>query len=254
MASHEEQRDQYNRGTKAPPLLQNALHGREMTPFRSNTKRATCWIVGLGVLLLMLDQVLKFWVKLNMSLGESIEVTSWFKILFIENEGMAFGIKLGSKLFLTLFRIVAMAFLCWGLIALIRKGTYKIGFLLALTLIFVGGVGNIIDSLFYGLLFSESVPFGPVAEFLPDGGGYAPLFYGKVVDMFYFPLIDTVLPSWMPFVGGERFTFFDPIFNLADSYISVGVVLLILFYWRSLSHALEQFSTHIEKRKNRAKE
>lgn len=236
------------------PLKHNALHGEAMNPFPSRTRKQA-WIVGsFCLVLLLIDQVVKFWIKLNMSLGESIHVTDWFQILFIENEGMAFGVTIGSKLFLTLFRIVAMALFCWGLVAIIKKGTYKMGFVVAMGLIFVGGIGNIIDSLFYGLIFSESLPYGAVAELFPQGGGYAPLFHGKVVDMLYFPLIDTYLPSWLPLVGGKHFTFFDPVFNLADSYISIGVLLLVLFYFRSLSHAFEQLSLFLDdklKRKSR---
>lgn len=221
------------------PLKHNALHGEAMTPFFRRP-----WILPflavLGVLLLIFDQAVKFWIKLNMSLGESIEVTSWFQILFVENEGMAYGIEIGSKLLLTLFRIIVMGLFCWGFVAIVRRGTYKIGFLIALLLIFVGGIGNIIDSVFYGVIFSESPAFGAVATLFPADGGYAPLFYGRVVDMLYFPLIDAYWPEWMPFVGGQHFTFFDPIFNFADSYITIGVLMLLLFYMKSLSQAFAQ--------------
>lgn len=229
-------------------LKRNALHGVQMTPFRSNSKKQA-WIVSLiCLLLLVLDQAVKIWIKLSMSLGESISITNWFEILFVENQGMAYGVELGNKLFLTLFRIVAMGFFAWGLVSIIRRGIYKTGFTIAMALIFIGGIGNIIDSLFYGLIFSESEPFGAIAQFLPEGGGYAPLFYGRVVDMLYFPLIDTYLPSWIPFWGGEHFTFFDPVFNLADSYISIGVAILILFYFRSLSKAFEQLSNFFDQK------
>ena len=173
-------------------------------------------------------------------LGEDIRIFDGFHLLFVENEGMAYGITLGSKLFLTLFRIIAMGLLTWAVARLIRSGKYSTWFLIVLALITAGGVGNIIDSLFYGLMFSSSQ--GAIAEIFPKDGGYAPLFYGHVVDMFSCPLIDCTLPSWIPIWGGQRFTFFDPIFNFADACISVGVVALILFCRTPLSLALEMLS------------
>lgn len=173
-------------------------------------------------------------------LGEDIRIFDGFHLLFVENEGMAYGITLGSKLFLTLFRIIAMGLLTWAVARLIRSGKYSTWFLIVLALITAGGVGNIIDSLFYGLMFSSSQ--GAIAEIFPKDGGYAPLFYGHVVDMFSCPLIDCTLPSWIPFLGGKEFTFFDPIFNFADACISVGVVALILFFRTPLSLALEMLS------------
>lgn len=175
-----------------------------------------------------------------MMLGEDIRIFDGFHLLFVENEGMAYGITLGSKLFLTLFRIIAMGLLTWAVARLIRSGKYSTWFLIVLALITAGGVGNIIDSLFYGLIFSSSQ--GAIAEIFPKDGGYAPLFYGHVVDMFSCPLIDCTLPSWIPIWGGQRFTFFDPIFNFADACISVGVVALILFCRTPLSRALEMLS------------
>lgn len=192
---------------------------------------------GMLVLLLVIDQVIKLWVKQNMVLGDKIKVFDWFYIYFVENPGMAFGLELGSKLFLTLFRIVAMAGICWGLARLMRKRLFTTGFLVTVGLIAAGGIGNIIDCLFYGLIFSGSE--GQLATLFPSGGGYAPFLHGKVVDMFYFPLIDCTLPEGLPFFGGKRFTFFDPIFNFADSCISVGVAIMLLFYSRSFSLAVD---------------
>ncbi|MBR3938587.1 MAG: lipoprotein signal peptidase [Bacteroidales bacterium] len=181
------------------------------------------------VLILVADQVLKFWVKTHMQIGESIPVFGdWFKIYFVENEGMAFGMAFGGevgKLILSLFRIVASIGMIWGLIYMAnhKARTFTI---LSVALILAGAVGNIIDSCFYGIIFNES--YYQVAEFLPESGGYAPFFHGRVVDMFYFPIIDTILPEWIPLVGGQHFTFFDAIFNIADSAITIGVAMLLI--------------------------
>ncbi len=192
------------------------------------------WAVSLIIILVLLaDQSLKIWVKTHMVMHDSIRITDWFYLFFTENNGMAFGIELFDKLFLTLFRIAAVVGLFWYVSRIINKETTRTGYLVCISLIIAGAMGNIIDCLFYGLVFNHS--FGQLATFLPDGGGYAPFFYGKVVDMFYFPLIDTVWPSWMPFVGGDSFVFFRPIFNIADSSISVGIFILLLFYRKDLS-------------------
>ncbi len=184
-------------------------------------------------LVLIIDQVVKIYVKTHMYIGEAIRVTDWFYIAFIENNGMAFGMEIGSKLFLSLFRIVAVAVLVWILIRVKNKPHMPTGFMVCLALIIAGAAGNIIDSLFYGLLFNDPLP-PAVASFVP-GEGYASLFYGRVVDMLYFPLFSFYWPDWMPWIGGERFEFFRPVFNIADSAISVGVVCMILFYHRCLS-------------------
>lgn len=172
--------------------------------------------------------------------GERIEIFSWFRIYFVENEGMAYGITLGSKLLLTLFRIIAMTFGGWYLYKLVLKGCYKLSFLLCLGLIVAGGVGNIIDSVFYGEIFSSSQ--GQVAHLVPWGQGYGSILHGKVVDMLSFPLIETTYPEWVPFYAGEEFVFFGPIFNFADTCISVGVFMLLIFYPRTFAHLMEQSS------------
>ena len=202
-----------------------------------------------GILLVVIDQVIKILVKSNMTIGENFNVLGdWFKILFIENEGMAFGMKFGGmfgKFVLTAFRLVLFGFLCWWITSLNRKGRgikvnagkdhesviyehVPTGVLVGLTLITAGAFGNIIDCLFYGQLFSASTAY-EVAQF---GGSYAPVMFGKVVDMFYFPLIDTTWPSWLPFIGGHPFRFFEPVFNFADSCVTVGAFYLILFQYK----------------------
>ena len=185
---------------------------------------------------LLIDQVLKVFIKLNFTIGEYIEVFSWFKILFIENPGMAFGMQFGGengKLFLTLFRIVAVSGLVYYIHLLIKKQV-RTGFVLTVALLIAGAMGNIIDSVFYGVLFSEST-FHEVAVFLPESGGYARLFHGNVVDMFYFPLF--TFPQWMPFLGGT--IFFSPVFNIADSAITVAVFLTLIFFRKEFNESLE---------------
>lgn len=200
----------------------------------------------LGIILVVADQIIKVLVKTNMSIGEHFSVFGdWFQILFIENEGMAFGMKFGGmvgKFALTFFRLLLFGFLCWWITTLNVKGRkisakdsaeiryehVPTGVLVGLTLITAGALGNIIDCLFYGQVFSASTPY-EVAQF---GGSYAPVMFGKVVDMFYFPLIDTTWPSWMPFVGGHPFRFFEPVFNFADSCVTVGAFYLILFQYK----------------------
>ena len=189
------------------------------------------------LLLLLIDQVIKIYIKTHMYLHESIRVTDWCYIYFTENNGMAFGMELFGKLFLTSFRVIAVAVIIWCLVKFVQA-KLKMGFLICVSLILTGAVGNIIDSLFYGVFFTEST-FSHIASFLPAGGGYAPLFYGKVVDMFYFPLIETEWPAWMPVIGGDHFVFFSPIFNFADSCISVGIVALLIFYGKYMNHAFD---------------
>ena len=184
------------------------------------------------MLLLILDQALKIWIKTHMQLHESIEITPWFYLYFTENAGMAFGIEVIGKLFLSVFRIVAVGFIGYYLYKIVKEN-YRIGFIVCISLILAGALGNIIDSVFYGVIFDHS--YGQLATFMPEAGGYASWFHGKVVDMLYFPLFSFYWPEWMPVVGGEEFVFFRPIFNLADSAITVGVVLLLICYRKNLA-------------------
>ena len=183
------------------------------------------------VLLLVIDQAVKFTVKLNMELYQSIPVFgNWFIIHFIENPGAAFGMQLGGtwgKLLLSLIRIAAIVLIAWYLHRLVKKSA-PTGVLVGGALILAGAIGNMIDSAFYGLIFSESTPYA-AATLFPEGGGYAPFLHGKVVDMLYFPIINSTWPDWMPLIGGREFTFFSPVFNIADSYITVAVFYIILF-------------------------
>ncbi len=178
-------------------------------------------------LVLLIDQVSKIYIKLNFVLGESVYVFDWFRIYFIENNGMAFGMEIIGKLFLTIFRIIAVGGLAYFIHYLVKKQARQ-GFILLVALLLAGAAGNILDSVFYGVLFSDS--YGHLATFLPDGGGYAPLFYGKVVDMLYFPIIKNS--------AGETL-FFSPVFNIADSAISVAACIILIFFRKDLNEHLE---------------
>lgn len=203
--------------------------------------RSKSWLsLGIILTILIVDQVLKIWIKSNMYLGEGTKISDWFYIYFTENNGMAFGIELFDKLFLTLLRLIASGFLIWYLFRTCKKNETRTGYCVSIALIIAGAIGNVLDCMFYGLIFDNS--YGQVATLFPEAGGYAPFFYGKVVDMFYFPLIDTYLPEWVPFMGGDHFIFFRPVFNIADSAITSGILLLLLFYRKDLSEALENKS------------
>ena len=200
---------------------------------RENNRRTTLIVVLLVFAILLIDQVIKIEVKTNMRLHEVIDITGWFKITFIENNGTAYGMTFFNKLVLSLFRIVAISLIGYYLTKVIRKGA-RIGYIICLAMVFAGAVGNMIDCMFYGLIFNASSP-EYMSYFVPFGEGYAPFLMGKVVDMFYFPLIETTWPEWVPVVGGDDYIFFSPVFNFADASISVGVAILLLFYRRELS-------------------
>jgi len=190
---------------------------------------------GLIILfVLVADQILKIWVKTHMSLGDEFSVIgNWFIIHFVENNGMAFGFEFSGdygKLFLSVFRIIAVILIGWYLSKLVRKKDIPMGFIACLSLVFAGAVGNIIDSMFYGMMFNGS--YGHLAQLFPDGGGYSSFLHGRVVDMLYFPLFSGHYPTWLPFIGGSEYLFFRPVFNISDSSITIGIFSIILFYWK----------------------
>ncbi len=190
------------------------------------------------ILALVLDQIMKIWIKTSFVLGEDRRILgNWFLLHFVENNGMAFGFEFAGKygkVILSLFRIAAVIGIGWYLSKLIRKGI-PTGLVISIALIMAGALGNIIDSAFYGLIFSESL--GQVAELFPVEGGYAPFLYGKVVDMLFFPIIKTSWPSWSPINPGESFVFFRPVFNFADSYITIGITIILLFFRKYFSES-----------------
>ena len=198
-----------------------------MTRFLDSEAKVRKALLCTIVAVILIDQAVKFAVKLSFPLYDGLEVTSWFKILFIENRGMAFGLEMGSKLFLSLFRVGACVALVYYLHRLIRR-RFRPGFVLVVGVLFAGAIGNLIDSVFYGMIFSHSC--GQVATLLPESGGYAPIFQGKVVDMFYFPI--------MTKEGGEVI-FFSPVFNVADIAVTVSVFILLIFFNKDLTHSFE---------------
>ncbi|MDR1369409.1 MAG: lipoprotein signal peptidase [Dysgonamonadaceae bacterium] len=191
------------------------------------------WAVAVILLILVADQTLKIWVKTHMTIDQRFEITGWFYIRFVENDGMAMGIQFMNKFFLSMFRIIASVMIAYYLYTLVKKG-HKLGYIICVALIFVGAIGNIVDCVFYGKIFSESTPY-QIASLFPPEGGYQTWLHGQVVDMFYFPLFETTWPQWVPKVGGSPFVFFSYIFNIADASISVGIAALFLFYRKSFS-------------------
>ena len=199
-----------------------------------NRKQAQGWTVVLIFLsFLVIDQIVKIWVKTHMTLHESIVITDWFRITFIENNGMAFGWAFITKTLLTLLRLVATVVVGWYIVRLIRRGVHW-GYLVCLAFIMTGAAGNIVDCVFYGQMFSASTPY-EVASIVPFGEGYSSWLNGQVVDMFYFPLFHWTWPDWVPFIGDQPYTFFSYIFNVADACISCGVIALLLFFRQTLS-------------------
>jgi signal peptidase II len=197
---------------------------------------------------LIVDQVLKFWIKTHMSLGDEIVIfKNWFILNFVENNGMAFGFEFASKYgkpILSIFRILAAIAFGWYLSRLYKMENIPLGFIASISLIFSGAVGNIIDSMFYGIIFNDS--YGQIATFLPEGGGYSSFLHGKVVDMFYCPLFGGTYPGWFPLIGGDDFLFFRPVFNIADSSITIGMFSILFFYrkyFNNLDEKQEKVST-----------
>lgn len=195
------------------------------------------------LVVLIADQVLKIWIKTHMMLGDEIVVfKNWFIIHFVENNGMAFGFEFGNstgKYFLSIFRLVAVGAIGWYMTTLWKKKV-PFGLIASFSLIMAGAIGNILDSAYFGLIFSES--YGKISTLFPAAGGYAPFLQGRVVDMFYFPLFSGHYPLWLPFLGGQEYIFFRPVFNLADSSITVGIFIILIFYRRFFDKKEEEKS------------
>ena len=187
------------------------------------------WLVtAMVIVLLVIDQIIKLYIKTHFCLGESVRVTDWFYIEFVENNGMAWGMSFIGKFWLSLLRTAAIVALIWYLHRIISQGKHRLLYVVLVALVLTGAVGNMIDSMFYGLMFTASSPYY-VSYSVPFGEGYAPFLMGKVVDMFRFPFFSYTWPEWVPFFGGQHGTFFDPVFNFADACVSVGIIALLLF-------------------------
>ena len=199
-----------------------------------NSKLHIGWLVtALMVVLLIIDQIIKLYIKTHFCLGESVRVTDWFFIEFVENNGMAWGMTFIGKFWLSLLRLFAICFLLCYLYRIIKSGKHRLLYVILVSLVTTGAIGNMIDSMFYGLVFTASSPYY-VSYQVPFGDGYAPFLMGKVVDMFRFPFFSYTWPEWMPFVGGQHGVFFDPVFNFADACVSVGIISLLLFCRKEL--------------------
>ena len=184
--------------------------------------------MAMVIVLLVIDQIIKLYIKTHFCLGESVRVTDWFYIEFVENNGMAWGMSFIGKFWLSLLRTAAIVALIWYLHRIISQGKHRLLYVVLVALVLTGAVGNMIDSMFYGLMFTASSPYY-VSYSVPFGEGYAPFLMGKVVDMFRFPFFSYTWPEWVPFFGGQHGTFFDPVFNFADACVSVGIIALLLF-------------------------
>ena len=210
---------------------------------KQNKTLYTGWLVtALVVVLLVIDQIIKLYIKTHFCLGESVRVTDWFYIEFVENNGMAWGMSFIGKLWLSLLRAVAIIVLIWYLHRIIKVGKHRLIYVILVSLVLTGAIGNMIDSMFYGLCFTAASPYY-VSYAVPFGDGYAPFLMGKVVDMFRFPFFSYTWPDWIPFWGGQQGTFFDPVFNFADSCVTVGILGLLLFCRKEL----EQLGEHTSK-------
>lgn len=225
---------------------------KELKDARTPARNLALLLAGIIVLVLAADQFVKIWVKTHFYLGEQVEVTPWFYVKFIQNNGMAFGMELTSKLILTFGRIIAVGIFIWALGQVLTCRQLRTGFLISFALIIAGAAGNVFDCVFYGEIFNNPPP-PEVATLFPEGGGYAGWFEGKVVDMLYFPFFNFTWPEWVPGVGGETYEFFEYIFNIADASISVGVLMLIIFYSADLGMAWRYLTEKIEKRKKSEK-
>jgi signal peptidase II len=212
----------------------------------NDTLRNGCLSLLLILVILVIDQLIKIEVKTHFSLGESVRVTNWFYLSFVENNGMAYGMTFFNKIVLSMFRIIALLAIGWYMCQVVRR-KHSVGYLVVLSMIFAGAAGNILDSMFYGLIFDASSPY-TVSQFVPFGTGYASFLHGKVVDMFYFPLIVTTYPDWMPWEGGGEVVFFAPVFNFADACISVGIVIFFLFYRHEMEDISASFKGYFKKK------
>ncbi len=206
--------------------------------FHTRSSRMAFAATALIVLVIVADQALKVWVKTHFYLNEDLEIMPWFHLHFVQNNGMAFGLDFLNKLVLTFLRMGLFGFLIWYLHRLSRLGRAPWGYLVSVALIAAGAFGNIVDCVAYGEIFTNPMP-PQVAHMVPWGEGYGGMFQGLVVDMFYFPLFSFTWPEWLPLLGGHTFSFFDPVFNIADVAISVGMIAIVLFYFNYMEHSLE---------------
>ena len=220
-----------------------------MNESKTSAGKSGWLLAGIIILILIADQFLKIWVKTHFFLGEEYPITSWFIIKFIQNNGMAFGMEFMSKFLLTFGRIIAVVLFIWALRKILPYRQLRTGFLISVSLIIAGAAGNVIDCIFYGEIFNNPLPPETAVIFPPDGG-YAGWFEGKVVDMLYFPLFSFYWPDWIPMIGGEKFEFFQYIFNIADASITIGVLMLIIFYSSDLGKAWRYISSDYTEKKN----
>ncbi len=200
---------------------------------KQNNKHIGWLVTAMVIVLLVIDQIIKIYIKTHFCLGESVRVTDWFFIEFVENNGMAWGMSFIGKLWLSLFRIAAIVVLLWYIHRIIKAGTYRKLYIFMVALVMTGAIGNMIDSMFYGLIFNSSSQFY-TSYLVPFGTGYSSFLLGKVVDMFRFPFFSYTWPEWVPFFGGTHGTFFDPVFNFADACVTVGIFSLLLFCRKEL--------------------